>query len=137
MGVEVSTIHHFTIGCTVDELTPLLDFYTRTIGLKEGYRPALRYRGHWLYADDQAILHLNALLQTSNSQAVGPVDHIALKARGLTSARQALQAAEVPFSETPLKGTSLYQVFLKDPLGLTVELNFDLAAEGSAPGLAS
>ncbi|VTU28411.1 hypothetical protein H4CHR_02198 [Variovorax sp. PBS-H4] len=134
MAVAVSTIHHFTIGCTVEELPPLLAFYTRTLGLKEGYRPALRHPGHWLYAGGHAILHLNALLQTSHAQSVGPVDHIALKATGLASTREALRAADVAFRETPLTGTSLYQVFLQDPLGLTVELNFDLTAETSEAG---
>jgi catechol 2,3-dioxygenase-like lactoylglutathione lyase family enzyme len=132
MAIEVSTLHHFTIGCTVDELPPLLAFYTRTIGLKQGFRPALRHPGHWLYAGGEAILHLNALLATSHAQGAGPVDHVALKAHGLEATRQALRAAEVAFRETPLKGTSLHQVFLQDPLGLTVELNFDLAVENAA-----
>jgi hypothetical protein len=60
------------------------------------------------------------------------VDHVALKAHGLEATREALRAAEVAFRETPLKGTSLHQVFLQDPLGLTVELNFDLAVENAA-----
>ena len=38
----------------------------------------------------------------------------------------------MPFSETPLTGTRLHQVFLTDPLGLKVELNFDLDAEAQA-----
>ncbi|HMN78930.1 MAG TPA: VOC family protein [Burkholderiaceae bacterium] len=130
MSVTVSTIHHFTIGCAPGDLPVLLKFYTDTLGLKEGYRPALRHPGHWLYADGEAIVHLNALLQATPSPDGGPLDHVALKARGLAATRESLRAANVAFSETPLKGTSLHQVFLQDPLGLRIELNFDLAAEG-------
>ena len=130
MSVDVSAIHHFTIGCAPDDLPVLLDFYTTTLGLQNGYRPGLRHPGHWLYAGGQAIVHLNALLQATPTNGGSPLDHVALKANGLASTRQALQAAKVQFSESPLEGTSLHQVFLQDPLGLKIELNFDLAAEG-------
>lgn len=132
MSVEVSAIHHFTIGCAPEDLPVLFDFYTGTLGLQQGYRPALRHPGYWLYAGEHAIVHLNALRPATPSREGGPVDHVALKAHGLVSTREALRAANVPFSETPLKGTSLHQVFLNDPLGLRVELNFDLDAEGHA-----
>lgn len=131
MSIDVSALHHVTIGCAPEDLPRLLDFYTTTIGLQEGYRPALRHPGHWLYAGGEAIVHLNALLSASPPER-GPVDHVALKARGLDSTRALLRQARIQFSEKPLNGTLLYQVFLKDPLGLTVELNFDLAAEGAA-----
>ena len=132
MSIDVSAIHHFTIGCRPEDLPVLLDFYQGTLGLRAGYRPALRHPGHWLYAagtDGQAIVHLNALRQDSPPPEGGPVDHVALKAHGLVSTREALRAANVAFSETPLKGTTLHQLFLNDPLGLRVELNFDLEAE--------
>ena len=131
---EVSGIHHFTIGCAPHDLPMLLEFYTRTVGLQQGYRPALRFPGHWLYAGGQAIVHLNAMLQTTPGRNTSPLDHIALKAHGLNSTRWALRAANVRFSESPLAGTSLHQVFLEDPLGLKLELNFDLAVEGHADG---
>ena len=129
MSMEVSAIHHFTVGCAVEDLPALRDFYVGTLGLKEGHRPALRHPGYWLYADGHAIVHLNALRAVSPPRECGPFDHVALKARGLEATRQALRAAKVPFSETPLTGTSLHQVFLSDPLGLKVELNFDLDLE--------
>lgn len=134
MSVNVSAIHHFTVGCAPKDLPVLHAFYTATLGLQEGYRPALRHPGYWLYAggDANAIVHLNALLQATPSRDGGPLDHVALKAHGLAEARKALRAANVPFSETPLTGTRLHQVFLNDPLGLKVELNFDLDAEGLA-----
>jgi catechol 2,3-dioxygenase-like lactoylglutathione lyase family enzyme len=134
MSLSVSAIHHFTVGCAPGDLPLLRDFYTRTLGLQEGYRPELRYPGHWLYADGQAIVHLNALLPATPSREGNAFDHVALKASGLRATREALSAAQVPFSETPLKGTTLHQLFLTDPLGLKVELNFDLVAEGLASG---
>ena len=131
MSLDVSALHHVTIGCAPDDLPRLLDFYTGTIGLQQGYRPALRHPGHWLYVGDEAIVHLNALLPATPPPR-GPVDHVALKAHGLDTTRRMLRDANIDFSEKPLDGTTLYQVFLQDPLGLTVELNFDLAVEAPA-----
>jgi catechol 2,3-dioxygenase-like lactoylglutathione lyase family enzyme len=133
MSIDVSALHHVTIGCAPEDLPALLDFYTTTIGLQQGYRPALRHSGHWLYAGADAIVHLNALLPATPPQR-GPVDHVALKAHGLDATRQLLRDAGVEFSEKPLDGTTLHQVFLQDPLGLTVELSFDMTVEGAAAG---
>ena len=132
MSVDVAAIHHITIGCAPGDLPALLDFYAGKLGLKEGYRPALRHPGHWLYAGERAIIHLNALLATTPSRSGGSLDHVALQARGLASTRRSLREANVRFTETPLKGTSLHQVFVEDPLGLRVELNFDLDVEDRA-----
>ncbi len=99
-------------------------------GLTQGYRPDLRNPGYWLYAGGHAIVHLNALLPQTPARGGGGFDHIALVAHGLVSTRASLQAAGIAFEESPLKGTQLRQVFVKDPLGLKLELNFDLEAEG-------
>lgn len=133
--IHVSALHHVTIGCAPEDLPRLLAFYTTTIGLQQGYRPALRHPGYWLYAGGHAIVHLNALLPQT-PPVHGPVDHVALMAHGLDATRKQLQEAHIPFAETPLKGTTLYQVFLQDPLGLRVELNFDLSVEGNSAGTA-
>ncbi|RDI21984.1 glyoxalase/bleomycin resistance protein/dioxygenase superfamily protein [Pseudacidovorax intermedius] len=129
MSAAISALHHFTVGCAPGDLPVLLDFYTRVLGLKEGFRPALRHPGHWLYVGDQAIIHLNALHSSTPSRTGGALDHVALKAEGLHRMRRALNAARVPFSESPLAGTHLHQVFVEDPLGVKVELNFDLSRE--------
>lgn len=129
MTAHITALHHFTVGCAPAELPVLLAFYTRTLGLTDGHRPPLRFPGHWLYADGHAIVHLNALHATAFERGVSAFDHIALSAHGLEATRTALRQAGTPFHESPLSGTRLHQVFLQDPLGLKVELNFDLEAE--------
>jgi catechol 2,3-dioxygenase-like lactoylglutathione lyase family enzyme len=59
-----------------------------------------------------------------------PDGHVALAAHGLHATRDALRAAGIRFDESPLKGTHRHQVFVEDPLGLRLELNFDMEAEG-------
>lgn len=134
MIADLSGIHHFTVGCAPGDLPVLLDFYTRVLGLEQGWRPDLHHPGYWLYANGHAIVHLNALLAQTPSREGGPLDHVALKAHGLAATRRGLRAANVPFTEKLLQGTDLLQVFLQDPLGLQLELNFDLTAEGDDAG---
>jgi catechol 2,3-dioxygenase-like lactoylglutathione lyase family enzyme len=134
VSAGISALHHFTVGCAPGDLPVLLDFYTRVLGLKDGFRPGLRHPGHWLYVGDQAIIHLNALRSSTPARSGGALDHVALKAEGLERTRQALKAAQVPFTESPLSGTHLHQVFVEDPLGLKVELNFDLHHEEAPYG---
>lgn len=129
MSIDIAAVHHVTIGCAPGDLPALHAFYTGVLGLREGYRPALRHPGFWLYAGDQAIVHLNALRASTPSREGGPLDHVAFKGDDLQATRSALLAARVPFRETPLAGTTLHQVFVEDPLGLSIELNFDLADE--------
>lgn len=130
MQAEISGLHHFTIGCAPSELPALLQFYTATVGLKDGFRPALRHPGHWLYCGERAILHLNALLpEGHDAYGRGPVDHVSFHAHGLERTRAALLDAKVSFTELPLAGTPIQQIFLHDPIDTKVELTFDLASE--------
>jgi catechol 2,3-dioxygenase-like lactoylglutathione lyase family enzyme len=130
MTISVSSIHHFTIGCASGDLFELVAFYTKYVGLEDGPRPALRHPGHWLYSDGKPIVHLNALLAESGPRTTGAVDHISFRAHGLEQTRRFLEEDGIAFSEAPLFGTSLHQVFLRDPGGLKIELTFDTNAEG-------
>jgi len=129
----VHGLHHFTLRCEVDQLDALRDFYGRALGLVPGARPALRFAGYWLYAADQPVVHLYASGQAASVDAVA-LDHIAFRAAGLAATRRRLKAEGIAFTEAPVPGWTLHQLFLRDPLGLKLELTFDLAVEdGEAP----
>ena len=125
--MPVTALHHYTIRCTPDELPPLVDFYTRVMRLQAGARPEIPAPGAWLYADDQPIVHLYAHLSTPDA-AVEPVtvhvDHIAFHAHGLKKLREHLDALGVPFTEAPIPGWKIHQLFLRDPRGLKIEMTF-------------
>jgi catechol 2,3-dioxygenase-like lactoylglutathione lyase family enzyme len=106
-------------------LAPLLDFYTRVIGLAVGARPDIPAPGYWLYSQGQAIVHLYAIGE-SNDASTGPLDHISFSASGLDETRASLGAMGIPFEEAPVPGWPLHQVFLHDPSGLKVELTFSM-----------
>jgi catechol 2,3-dioxygenase-like lactoylglutathione lyase family enzyme len=130
--MPVTALHHFTIRCTPDELPPLVDFYTRVMRLQVGARPEIPAPGAWLYADGQPIVHLYAHLpqpERATQPVTGHVDHISFRARGLQEMRDHLAAVGVPFTEAPIPGWEIQQLFLHDPRGLKIEMTFWLADE--------
>ncbi len=52
-------------------------------------------------------------------------DHIAFKTANYEDILQKLKSLHIPFEEKPIPGMSAHQIFLRDPAGNRVELNFD------------
>jgi catechol 2,3-dioxygenase-like lactoylglutathione lyase family enzyme len=100
------------------------EFYLR-LGLRDGDRPPFASRGYWLYLGDQPVLHL---VQRPDGQPhhedSGNVDHIAFEATDLEGTRRALTEAGLPFREAVVPRDGTVQIFVRDPDGVTVELNF-------------
>jgi catechol 2,3-dioxygenase-like lactoylglutathione lyase family enzyme len=130
--MPVSALHHYTIRCTPDELPPLVDFYTRVMRLEVGARPEIPAPGAWLYAGGQPIVHLYAHLATPEvptQPPTGHVDHISFRSRGLEEMRTHLKKQGVPFTEAPIPGWDIHQLFLQDPRGLKIEMTFWMKEE--------
>lgn len=130
--MPATALHHFTIRCTPDELPPLVDFYKRVMRLEVGARPVIPAPGAWLYAEGQPIVHLYAHLQTpeaATDPVTGHVDHISFRSHGLKEMREHLDALGVPFTEAPVPGWDMHQLFLHDTRGLKIELTFWLKQE--------
>src|SRR3954470_1748030 len=100
------------------------EFYVR-LGLRVGDRPPFASRGYWMYLGDQPVLHL---VQRPDGQAhhegSGNVDHVAFEAVDLEGTRRALTDAGLPFREAVVPRDGTIQIFVRDPDGVTVELNF-------------
>src|SRR3954453_5063380 len=104
-------------------------FYER-LGLRVGDRPPFASRGYWMYLGDVPVLHL---VQRPDGQThhdgSGNVDHIAFEADDLEGMRRLLHQAGLPFREAVVPRDGTIQIFVRDPDGVTVELNF--APQGS------
>ncbi|MCW8175586.1 hypothetical protein D8B25_09405 [Verminephrobacter aporrectodeae subsp. tuberculatae] len=125
-------IDHFTLRVAADSLPVLLDFYSRVLRLREGDRPPFPFPGHWLYADAQALVHLagnapDGEPAPADALPTGKLNHVSLRTCGLKSAREHLAAQGVDWQEASVPGVALHQLFLRDPVGLRIELTFDAA----------
>jgi len=124
---RITGLHHYTLRCSEAELEPLQDFYTRHLGLVVGPRPDLPAPGYWLYLGGRPVIHLYAIAPEPTPYLQGPLDHVALHAHDLEGTRAYLRAQGLPFEEAPVPGWPIHQIFLHDPLGLKIELSFELA----------
>jgi catechol 2,3-dioxygenase-like lactoylglutathione lyase family enzyme len=130
--VQILGIDHFTLRVAPTELPRLRDFYVEVLGLHEGRRAAFDFPGHWLYAGSQPLVHL-AGNQPEGEPAIAPglptgrFNHVALRGRGLAAMRARLQTQGIDWQEAPVPGLPVHQLFLRDPVGLQIELSFDAA----------
>jgi catechol 2,3-dioxygenase-like lactoylglutathione lyase family enzyme len=101
------------------------DFYVRVLGLRVGDRPAFASTGYWLYFGEQPIVHLVQRAPGDPAkEGSGNLDHVAFTGVDLDGTRAALQAAGVRFREAVVPRDSAIQIFVHDPDGLKLELNF-------------
>src|SRR5438552_6390670 len=100
------------------------DFYVR-LGFRVGDRPPFASRGYWLYLGDHPVLHL---VQRKDGELhadhAGNVDHVAFHAVDLDGTKRALTEAGLSFREAVVPRDNTIQLFVRDPDGITIELNF-------------
>ena len=147
MGIA---LNHFSIR-TVD-LDACERFYCGLLGLKKGPRPPFPFPGLWLYAGetdryDNAAVHIIGIDRNdpeglkkylgdrdeSSLAGSGAVDHVAFFATGLRETLERLKSNGIEGRERTVPVLGLHQVFIHDPNGIVVELNFP-AAEKAALG---
>jgi catechol 2,3-dioxygenase-like lactoylglutathione lyase family enzyme len=130
--MPIAGLNHYTIRCAEAELPALEDFYIHVIGLEKGRRPELPAPGAWLYAAGVPTVHLYARLdqpERAQDPVTGPLDHVSFKARDLEGTKAHLRERGVAFTQAPVPGWNIEQLFLHDPKGMKIELTFFMDEE--------
>ncbi len=117
----VDKLEHYNI--VTDDFEVTARFYEKIVGLTRGYRPNFAFPGAWLYAGPDPVVHLMALGQT-RPRGSGSIDHVAFRGSDYPRFVKNLNANTVPFRERVVPTTGMRQVFIEDPNGVTVEINF-------------
>jgi catechol 2,3-dioxygenase-like lactoylglutathione lyase family enzyme len=142
------SLNHYSIRSF--DLPACQRFYCDVLGLQLGPRPPFEFPGLWLYAGAldnyaNAVVHIIGFDRNdpdgltrylgkrddAAAQGTGVVDHVAFFATGLSETLARLQKHNVARRERTVPVLGLYQVFVDDPNGVVVELNFP-AAEKAA-----
>jgi len=122
----ILSINHIQLVAEKDLVIQLRDFYCDVIGLTEGFRPLFERFGFWLYIGDKDVLHLITPKEgDERSSRKSSFDHIAFKTANYEDVLKKLKLRNIPFDEKPIPGMTAHQIFLRDPAGNRVELNFD------------
>lgn len=114
-------LDHVTL--TTNDLDRSVGFYRDLLGLIVGERPPFGFPGAWLYCEGRPVIHLIGGRGHPGSGS-GPVDHVAFRASGLTATVARLKSLKADYSQRLVPGQGLRQVFLHDPDGVKIELNF-------------
>lgn len=127
--MALEALDHYTIQCADMEATR--DFYRDVLGLTEGPRPQLAFPGYWLYCGEHAVVHLlgpdGALPENRGAKPggdTGGLDHIAFRGADAAATIARLKAHSLAFRENLIRDIALHQVFVRDPNGIMVEMNF-------------
>lgn len=136
--MPLTHLQHFLIQA--EDIDATRDWYVDVLGMEDGPHPDFGFPVHWLYLDGRDVLHLTAggknvsenrktyLGQHStDTNGSGVIDHVAFHATGLDQIIGHLRSKKVEFTERQVNDQGLYQLFLFDPNGVKVELNFDAA----------
>jgi catechol 2,3-dioxygenase-like lactoylglutathione lyase family enzyme len=119
-----------------DDIHRTRDFYRDVLGMAEGFRPELDFPGFWLYLGDTPCIHIAewqsyaewtnkvGIPVSTRAASTGSVDHIAFNGTGFDEVRARLVARGLAFSENSLDDIGLKQMFLRDPNGVPIEINF-------------
>lgn len=94
------------------------------LGLSEGWRPPFPFPGAWLYVGDKDVVHLVQVDQPPAASDGSSLDHFAFDIVDYDAALARVEAAGVRFRATATPGTSVKQIFVRDPNGVTIELNW-------------
>ena len=97
-------------------------FFETVLGLEVGYRPAFPFRGYWVYAAGQPVVHLIP---------GGPIDRtretiyqVAFRADDHEAVRLKLDRLSIPYSQMDLPELGERRLFIRTPTAILLELVF-------------
>jgi len=133
--MPVTELNHYLL--VAKNLEKTKNFYQKVLGLKlASERPDFGFPGYWLKAGQNICVHLASqapnrirdqfLLKKHRKGAngSGTVDHIAFLAKKPEEVRKRIQKHKVAMHYRSFPESKLFQIFLKDPDDVTIELNF-------------
>ncbi len=124
--MPVIAFNHYNLRAPRDMMEALRAFYCDVVGLAAGERPSFDSFGYWLYAGGQPVLHLSEARQDAAGSFDGAstFDHAAFSCSDLAGFERRLTERGVKYRVGRVPLTGQVQLFLKDPAGNGVELNF-------------
>ena len=129
MTASVGVLDHFNIRTR--KLTETVRFYESILGLEKGPRPNFAFPGAWMYSEGKAVVHLVDIAATDEPQKSdsGVVHHVAFASTGFDGMADRLKSRGMPFEARQVPGGELWQIFVNDPNGVMIELNYEAAKE--------
>lgn len=135
--MSLNSLDHCSIRTV--KLEETRDFYVDILGMTDGDRPDFPFPGAWLYVDGTAVVHLVGVdpddpsglqeylggeISAEALDGSGAFDHIAFRAKEPGTVRGRLKKHGYPYRERKVPNMDLFQIFVEDPNGIMIELNY-------------
>jgi len=132
--MPITSLNHYLI--VSKNLERSKKFYQQVLGMELADRPDFGFPGYWMKTGDEICVHLASqdpnkirdqfLLKKhpKGTKGSGSVDHIAFLAKDPEGVRDRIKKNKVEMQVRSFPDAKLFQIFLKDPDDVTIELNF-------------
>jgi catechol 2,3-dioxygenase-like lactoylglutathione lyase family enzyme len=127
--MSVGVLDHFNIRTR--KLADTVRFYEDVLDLKNGDRPNFSFPGAWMYSEGKPVVHIVDISKTDEQQKPdsGVVHHVAFASHGFSGMKQRLKSKGLAFDVREVPGVAVWQIFVTDPNGVMLELNYEMAKE--------
>jgi catechol 2,3-dioxygenase-like lactoylglutathione lyase family enzyme len=142
--MKINRLEHYNIRTTKFDET--VKFYDEVLGMKCKRAPMAPpdFPASWIYDDSGTpVVHLTPVDPKSPKESYaaiaskfrgvdpdatfhgsGAVDHVAFECEGFDEILGRLEAKKLAFARNEIPGANFRQLFVRDPNGITLELNF-------------
>jgi len=129
MAMSVGVLDHYNVSTR--KLKETVQFYEDVLGFENGPRPPFNFPGAWLYSQGQPVLHLNDIAGTDKQQPSdsGVIDHVAFGSQGFEATKRHLDGKGIAYRALQIPNSTRWQIFLRDPNNVEIELNFETKNE--------
>ena len=129
MTVTMTRLDHVNVRTA--NLEAMKAWYGEMLGMTPGRRPDFDFPGAWLYAGDDAVIHLVGVSDQPVPGGNPTLEHFALSATGLKALIDRAEARGEKYMLRKVPSFPIVQVNLWDPDGNHLHIDFDAAeAEG-------
>ena len=147
--MPLNYMEHFLLQ--TEDIEATKDWYVKVLGFRVGPSPDFKFPVYWLYLGDRDVLHITTGgknvsdnrkkyvgQQSEAATGTGVIDHIGFRTTGLLDMIDHLKTLGIEFKERQVDDQGLYQLFLFDPNGVKIELNFSNSeVQGRKPELSA
>jgi catechol 2,3-dioxygenase-like lactoylglutathione lyase family enzyme len=133
--MPMKDLHHIAIKVKPGTLKHAERFYADVLGMTHAPRPQLGFPGAWMKINETMIHLVEEEFPPEldpwyrRPEATSAIDHVAIVAHHFDEMKRRVVAAGLDWRQTHLPDAGLWQLFVLDPSGVIIELNFPIAEE--------
>ncbi len=132
--MALTALEHYLV--LTSDLDATRDFYRDALGMTQGFRPPLGFPGYWMYIGTTPVIHIaewttytahssaKDIPVTAPAASTGAFDHVAFNAEDFEGVSARLGRHGVTPARNLVSRSGMRQLFVFDPNGVKIEINF-------------